>query len=336
MGRKKIHNSTHFGEYLIEVAGDTVDERRHGDPSLTHMPFAISMPDIMEIVTARLLAKNKCETVEQLELLNMRVPTVRWVKFQFSPKSWFIEPALSYTGRFPVVYKIQHRQLRRSHEDSYFYSSRIKYQRTQVIKFNKKLLSWYACLDDKCKAAIGEPDMPIATGVKPLGPSPALENQKIVALDHDFHKVSCTPSVTLLVDPPTTVTGSWYRGQAIVSLKNTITQPSTRLRHAVELVKNLRSHYAGLGIPVPPAGELLSDKGPDHNVTFPSVQLSLILIFLALDLDFLGALTTCPYQSFSEPAEHVMCVINLAWQHVSTAHTQMEPQFEKSSSNVLP
>ena len=55
--------------------------------------------------------------------------------------------------------------------------------------------------------------------------------------DHDFHVVSLTPSVTLLVDFDgiDTSASSFYRGQAYVSLKDSIFQPSTAERHVVEL-----------------------------------------------------------------------------------------------------
>ena len=51
---------------------------------------------------------------------------------------------------------------------------------------------------------------------------------------------------------------------------------------------------------------LYTDGGPDHRLTFVSVQVSLICIFLALDLDFLCAVRTPPYHSWKNPAGRIM------------------------------
>ena len=54
-----------------------------------------------------------------------------------------------------------------------------------------------------------------------------------------------------------------------------------------------------------------TDGGSDHTLTFQSVQLSLISIFLALDLDFLCAARTAPLHSWRNPVERIMSILNL-------------------------
>lgn len=62
------------------------------------------------------------------------------------------------------------------------------------------------------------------------------------ALDHDINtKGSITPSVCLKVDIPDELETSFYRGQVAVTLKDSVFEPSTPFRHAVELKSILKS-----------------------------------------------------------------------------------------------
>ena len=53
----------------------------------------------------------------------------------------------------------------------------------------------------------------------------------------------------------------------------------------------------------------------EHNVSKISVQISLICLFLRLDLDYLIAMRKWPTQIWVNPAERVMCILNYALQH---------------------
>ena len=99
--------------------------------------------------------------------------------------------------------------------------------------------------------------------------------------DHDFTKNSLIPLVAFSSDLPTRVTDSWYNGYVHVLLKEAAFEPSSAVRHACELSKINKSKYAI----VPPIMFLYTD-GPDHNLTHVAVQLSVIALFLSLDLDF--------------------------------------------------
>ena len=64
---------------------------------------------------------------------------------------------------------------------------------------------------------------------------------------------------------------------------------------------------------------MYTDGGPDHRLTYVSVQIALIALFLELDLDFLCAVRTPPHNSWKNPAERIM---NLALQGVGIARGQ--------------
>ena len=53
--------------------------------------------------------------------------------------------------------------------------------------------------------------------------------------DHDLTKFSLIPSVTLVVDIPSTMEGSCYDCQVYVGFKDAIYEPSSCLRHSAEL-----------------------------------------------------------------------------------------------------
>ena len=73
---------------------------------------------------------------------------------------------------------------------------------------------------------------------------------------------------------------------------------------------------------------LYTDGGPDHRLTYVSVQLSLICLFLKLDLDFLCAGRTAPYHSWKNPVERIMSLLNLGLQCVALARDEMPEEFE--------
>ena len=60
-----------------------------------------------------------------------------------------------------------------------------------------------------------------------------------------------------------------------------------------------------------------------------SVKLSLICLFLKLNLDYLCAGRTAPYHSWRNPVERVMAVLNLGLQCVGLARARMGEEFER-------
>ena len=129
------------------------------------------------------------------------------------------------------------------------------------------------------------------------------------ALDHNVNtKGSFTSSFSLEVET-TDEFDSSYRGQVTVALKDPVLQPSSLFRHAIEIKELLQDH-------VKPVLIIYSHGGPDHRLTYHSVQLSLISVFFYLDLDMLISARTAPGHSWVNPFERLMSLLNLAYQNI--------------------
>ena len=121
--------------------------------------------------------------------------------------------------------------------------------------------------------------------------------------DHDFTNFGIIPSVVLSVDIPEDVSESWYRGQVYIGLKEGVFEPSLPHRHMTELHQMI-TECSDKSIVF-----IYSDGGPDHCLTHLSVRLSLITLYLKLDLDLLCAARTAPCHSWRNPTERVMAVV---------------------------
>ena len=159
-------------------------------------------------------------------------------------------------------------------------------------------------LDDKHKVPVGEPGYPVASVERGKKVLVAIGRVFEVG-DHDFTRCSLTPSVALVIDIPDSIEGSFYHGRVYVGVKDSIFEPSSPHRHATELNSLLTQQNDPNPILM-----LYTDGGPDHRVNFLSVQLSLIAVFLARDLDCLIAVRTPPFNSWKNPAERVMSELN--------------------------
>ena len=73
---------------------------------------------------------------------------------------------------------------------------------------------------------------------------------------------------------------------------------------------------------------IYSDGGPDHRLTFLSVNLSLIALYRKLNLDYLCAARTAPYHSYRNPVERIMSIVNLGSQSVALARRLMPDEME--------
>ena len=105
-------------------------------------------------------------------------------------------------------------------------------------------------------------------------------------------------------------------------------QPSSPLRHATEQCKILSTDFPNSSVVL-----LVSDGGPDHRLTYYSVQVSLLCIFLERNLDMLIAIHTCLYQSWQNIAERIMSTLNLGLQNVALARKEMPEEYEKLIAN---
>ena len=75
---------------------------------------------------------------------------------------------------------------------------------------------------------------------------------------------------------------------------------------------------------------IYTDGGPDHRCTYMSVKLAYISLFLNLDLDVLVALRTAPSNSWANPVERIMSIVNTGLQGIGLMRHKMSEVFEKA------
>ena len=92
--------------------------------------------------------------------------------------------------------------------------------------------------------------------------------------DHDFTRMGIVLSVCLLINVPEKIEDSFYHGKVFLSFKDAVFHPSSPNRHVAEICKLIDDK---------PILFLYCDGGPDHHLTYLSVQLSLIALILKLD-----------------------------------------------------
>ena len=72
-----------------------------------------------------------------------------------------------------------------------------------------------------------------------------------------------------------------------------------------------------------------TDGGPDHRITYVSVKLAYIALFLKFELDYLVAARTPPYHSWRNPVDRVMSTLNLGLQCIGMMRKAGSELFEK-------
>ena len=132
-------------------------------------------------------------------------------------------------------------------------------------------------MDDKYTCKVGEPGFPVAAVErdKEVG-----KNMSFKVADHDFTKVSITPSVAFDMDLPDSLEG----GQVYVGVNENCFEPSSPLRHMTELCEILEGEGKDKDILC-----LYTDGGLDHRLSYLSVQLALICLFLKSNKDMVVA-----------------------------------------------
>ncbi|KAK3095270.1 hypothetical protein FSP39_012504 [Pinctada imbricata] len=318
------NTDTKFGEFFNEMGKYfeekimAVQERRHSDE--LYLPLSISVEDLREQIQKR---------VPQ----GTAIPSSETIRLQFMPHNPFQQTALKYTGRFNIKFRVQTRQARVSHQDGKYATMLFRYLKEFLVQYRQHAL--FVCMDDKAVVPIGEPGIPISTGVrghnKVMAPA---SGPALVATDHDFHNAGIIPSVAFVSDIPVNPNDSFFQGKIYVTVKDKIFQHSTPFRHATELLRIIRNNYSDEGVDLDvPILCLMTDGGPDHRLTYETVKASLVLLFMQADLDMLIAIRTAPNQSWINPAERCMSILNLALQHCALARDEMPEQYEKMIKN---
>lgn len=267
----------------------------------------ISIPDLIN------KASTKCPP-------ETPIPSASLVRLQFSPRNPYCKGALNFTSRLDVQFKIQRRQLRMSHVDSHFCNAQFKYLKSYAVEEADKCVMVFC--DDKAKVKIGDPGAAISTGVrgkKSIVPS----TSTLVALDHDMSRCSITPSVVLQCNVPDSVEKSFVRGNVVTVLNDSVFQTASPFRHAALLAKILESSEDSK-----PFLLKFTDGGVDQRNTLEAVKIANICLFKDLNLDFLVHARCAPGQSFTNPAERVMSILNLGLQNVSLETKMCEKRIE--------
>lgn len=100
-----------------------------------------------------------------------------------------------------------------------------------------------------------------------------------------------------------------------------IIEPSTTVRTHTELCK-LGKVQKKVSQTV---AILLTDGGPEHNITFKSVQIAIILCWKSLGLDQFIVGRSCPQNSWTNEIERIMAVLNLALYSMCFTRLPMRP-----------
>ena len=95
----------------------------------------------------------------------------------------------------------------------------------------------------------------------------------------------------------------------------------------------VRSFCTSNNLHCPPIIFLYTDGGPDNRITYLSVQLTLVSVFLILDLDFLCACRTAPAPLWKNPVERVMSILNLGLQSIGLKRQVSTPATEAALKN---
>jgi hypothetical protein len=259
------------------------------------------------------------------------IPSEQWLRLQFPPKNPTAFTSLQFTGALKVKFQVQSRQLRKTRINIHYASAAFRYLKEMAVKFRD--YSVLACMDGKHHCKVCEPGHPVAAldrGKRVI----AAKDRVFAVSDHDFTKFSIIPSVTMLVDIPDSVDeGSFYRGQVYVGVKNLVLEPTSLIRHATELWKILTDEEQHRK----PILCIYTDGGPDHRLTYLSVQLSLVCLFLTGDFDMIVAVRTPPMSSWKNPPERIMSILNLALQTVGLMRANVDDDGErrlKSANSV--
>lgn len=281
------------------------DERRHGT-GVAHLSRWISLSDMIK-ETASLCPDGTL------------IPSKSLVRLQFAPRNPYTSSALTFTSRIPVQYKIQRRQLRASHPDDHYCAAVFKYLKSRAIKLKDDRVLF--CSDGKAKVPVGEPDRPVSTGVRGrLSIAPV--DTELSSLDHDMKTASLTPSVVLQCNVPETVNQSFVRGQVTTIVNDSVTQASSPFRHAVHIAKILENKS-------PKVILKYTDGGTDQRNTLEQVKCANICLFQELGLDMLITARCAPGQSYVNPAERIMSILNYGLQNVATEREKQDEETEK-------
>ena len=118
-----------------------------------------------------------------------------------------------------MKYMVQQRQLRAHHEDVHYASAAFRYFMEMAVRFREYRV--FLSVDGKHKVNVGEPGTPLAAVERGRQVLVSM-GQTFQVADHEFSKMTLTPSVVLDLEVPATIEGSFYGGKVHVALKDSV------------------------------------------------------------------------------------------------------------------
>ena len=137
-------------------------------------------------------------------------------------------------------------------------------------------------------------------------------------------KATLTPSVILQVSKKEcpAVTDSFVRGEVTTTINDTVFSRSSPMCHAAMLKKVMLRDGA------PRILLKYTDGGTDQRNTLEAVKCANICLFKEFSLDMLITVRCAPVQSYINPAERVMSILNYGLQNVATERKKMDEKTE--------
>ena len=234
----------------------------------------------------------------------------------------FSRASSRHTGRLQIQLKMQACILRAKHPDQEFCWHMWWMLRVFLVQ-HRKWASLYAA-DEKRSIPVGNPGSCIQA-VEKTRKVMTQVNGQWVALDHGWSMNNIVPSVVLKIQIPDAVSKSWYQGEVRVILKDkTFGNTDAAMRHTVEnaiVCKDLGD--------VTPIMCHVHDGASDYNMTLGGALLAHIADFVTTGADMVISMRFCPTQSYNDPAEHCMSLLNMGLQALALARSLMPAQWER-------
>ena len=226
----------------------------------------------------------------------------------------------------PLKLTSQQKIIEKPNVDAHYNAAQYKYLKNMAVELGTDLVTLIGW-DDKTGVDVGEPEQPTAA-TQHTGKSWTHQNTVAGEGQHSFHKTNLTPSVRFVHEIPEDMTGSFYRGQPQVSIKDAIFQPSSSSRHAVELAQMFHSRPEY----VKPVLFLTNDGGSDHTIRYERNVVAMLALFLHFpQIELLINFQMAAYRSAYHPVEKMNCLLNLAWNGISLAREKLEdPVLERA------
>ena len=113
-------------------------------------------------------------------------------------------------------------------------------------------------------------------------------------------------------------------GRPFFTTKDKVSAPFWSIAHGADLRSIIRFHNSTDGASIDK--EILvmfTDSSSDHNGMHISTQVSIICLFIQVNLDMLVALGCFPTQSWVNPSERIISILNLSLQNCSLEWVKM-------------